>query len=49
MEAFPGYKYGNFQMTPGAKKYLTMKNGEGKVVPVNDATFNKYYRTAFEN
>ncbi len=49
MEAFPGSKYGNFQMTPGARKYLMMKNGEGKDVPMNDATFNKYYRTAFEN
>lgn len=49
MEAFPGSKYGNFQMTPGARKYLMMKNSEGKVVPMNDATFNKYYRTAFKN
>ena len=49
MEAFLGSKYGNFQMTPGARKYLMMKNGEGKDVPMNDATFNKYYRTAFVN
>lgn len=49
MEAFPGSRYGNFQMTPGARKYLMMKNSEGKVVPMNDATFNKYYRAAFEN
>ena len=49
MEAFTGSKYGNFQMTPGARKYLMMKNGEGKDVPMNDATFNKYYRTAFVN
>ena len=49
MEAFPGSKYGNFQMTPGARKYLMMKNGEGRVVSMNDATFKKYYRTAFEN
>ena len=49
MEAFLEFKFGNFQMTPGARKYLMMKNSEGKDVPMNDATFNKYYWTAFEN
>lgn len=35
----------NFQLTPGARKYLLMKNSEGKIVPINDATFTKYHRT----
>ena len=35
----------NFKITPGARKYLLMKNSEGKIVPINDATFNKYYRS----
>lgn len=34
----------NFQLTPGGRKYLMMKNSEGKIVPINDATFNKYHR-----
>lgn len=34
-----------FQLTPGARKYLLMKNSEGKIAPFNDATFNKYFRT----
>ena len=34
----------NFQLTPGARKYLMMKNSEGKIVPINDATFNKYHQ-----
>ena len=33
-----------FQLTPGARKYLMMKNGAGKIVPINDATFDKYHR-----
>ena len=32
----------NFQTTPGARKYLKMKNLKGEVVPINDATFNHY-------
>lgn len=34
-----------FQLTPGARKYLMMKNSEGKIVPINDATLAKYRRT----
>lgn len=34
-----------FQLTPGARKYLMMKNSEGKLVPINDATLAKYQRT----
>lgn len=34
-----------FQLTPGARKYLMMKNEAGKIVPINDATFNKFYRS----
>lgn len=37
-----GPKY--FQLTPGARKYLMMKNSSGEVVPINDATFAKYKR-----
>lgn len=33
----------NFQLTPGARQYLMMKNSAGKVVPINDATFAKYH------
>lgn len=40
-----GDKHRYFQYTPGAKQYLMMKNREGKVVPMNDATFAKYNRT----
>ena len=36
-----------FQLTPNARKYLIMKNSEGKIVPINDATFEKYYRKKF--
>ena len=34
-----------FQLTPGARKYLMMKNSAGKIVPINDVTFAKYHRT----
>jgi hypothetical protein len=34
-----------FLFTPGARKYLMMKNSTGKIVPINDATFTKYLRT----
>lgn len=34
-----------FQLTPGARKYLMMKNSEGKIVPINDATLAKYHRS----
>lgn len=37
----------NFQLTSGARKYLSMKNSVGKIVPINDATFTKYYRSKF--
>ena len=36
-------RYENFQLTPGAKQYLMMKDSTGKVVPINDATFEKYH------
>lgn len=34
-----------FQLTPGARKYLMMD--ENARIPINDATFAKYYRTEF--
>lgn len=34
-----------FQLTPGARQYLMMKNSAGKVVPINDITFNQYLST----
>ncbi len=33
-----------FYLTPGARKYLMMKNVDGNLIPINDETFNKYYR-----
>ena len=33
-------------LTPGARKYLMMKNAAGQVVPINDATFVKYNNVA---
>jgi len=36
------YLMKTYHLTPGAKQYLMMKNREGKVVPINDATFAKY-------
>lgn len=32
-----------FQLTPGARQYLVMKDRTGKLVPINDATFAKYH------
>jgi len=29
-------------LTPKARKHLKMKNAEGEIVPINDATFDKY-------
>jgi len=29
-------------LTPQARKHLKMKNAEGEIVPINDATFDKY-------
>ena len=40
-----GGLFQNFQFTPGARKYLLMKNSAGKIVPINDATFNKYHQS----
>lgn len=34
-----------FQLTPDARQYLMMKDGAGKLVPINDITFNKYLHT----
>ena len=31
-----------FHLTPGARKYLMMKNVDGNLIPINDATFNQY-------
>lgn len=31
-----------YHLTPNARQHLMMKNREGKVVPINDATFDKY-------
>lgn len=36
------YVMKTYHLTPSAKQYLMMKNREGKVVPINDITFNKY-------
>jgi len=33
-----------FHLTPGARKYLMMKNSDGNLIPINNETFNKYYR-----
>lgn len=33
----------NFQLTPGARQHLVMKDRTGKLVPINDATFAKYH------
>lgn len=38
-----------FHLTSGARKYLMMKNSAGKIVPINDATYNKYHRTEGRN
>ncbi len=35
-------KTNKFQVTQNARKHLTMKNFKGKVVPINNATFDKY-------
>lgn len=34
-----------FRLTPGARRFLMMKNSAGKIVPINDPTFAKYHRT----
>ncbi len=39
-----GEYYTYFYLTPEAKRHLMMKNRDGEIVPINDATFNKYYR-----
>jgi len=41
-EASPG-EYRHFQLTSSARKYLMMKNREGNVIPINDATFANYF------
>lgn len=38
-----------FQITPGARKYLMMKNSAGKIVPINDSTFAKYHRAGISH
>lgn len=35
-------RFENFQLTPGARQYLMMKDHTEKLVPINDITFNKY-------
>ncbi len=35
-------KTNKFQATKNASRHLTMKNAKGEVVPMNNATFNKY-------
>lgn len=32
-----------YLITPNARQYLMMKNREGRPVPINDITFNKYF------
>ncbi len=32
----------SFQLTPNAREHIRMKNATGKMVPINDATFNKF-------
>lgn len=44
MERQAGGEYKYFRLTPGAKKYLMMKNSSGKTIHINEPTFAKYYR-----
>ena len=44
MTQYPDRKM-SFQLTPGARQYLMMKNSTGKLVPINDITFNQYLST----
>lgn len=44
MERLRGGEYTYFQLTQRARKYLMMKNRDGEIVPINEKTFNKYYR-----
>lgn len=39
------FRFGNFDLTPGARQYLMMKNRADKLVPINAITFNQYFRT----
>ena len=41
MTQYPDRKF-FFQLTPGARQYLMMKDHTEKLVPINDITFNKY-------
>ena len=38
-------RFGNFDLTPGARQYLMMKDRTEKLVPINDITFNQYLHT----
>lgn len=38
-------KAGYFQATEHARKYLKMKTSKGEIVPINDATFEKFNKT----
>lgn len=37
----------SYYLTPNARQYLMMRNREDKVVPINDATFEKFSRKKF--
>lgn len=39
----PNQKY-SFEATPGARKYLKMKNSAGTILPINDRTYKQYNR-----
>jgi len=46
---FFGYKTKHFQITANARKHLKMKNNQGDIIPINDATFERYNRTGIEH
>jgi len=46
MEKQRGGEFKYIHLTPRARKYLMMKNSDGNVLPINDETFEQYYRKA---
>lgn len=42
-------KSGYFQATESARKHLKMKNSKGEIVPINDATFEKFNKTNIDH
>jgi len=47
--AFFSHITNNFQITANARKHLKMKNNQGDIIPINDATFERYNRTGIEH